>query len=220
MGHPLKDVLWHACKYVKNLPDVEIPTEVSICPGCAMDKLPNRSFPPNQQCAICAFELIRSDLKSFPTESYHHHKYIITFVDNFTSMAWTTPLHSQDGALVLTRHFLKIVSTQFNAKVQGWMSDAGGEYKSKAFNDLLKGEDIHIFQSAPHTQQNGCTECFMHIVMDKSEAMQHEACIPDSWWEFTITHAIHVYNCTPLQHHNWYIPYEMLHKQQPDIVHL
>ena len=83
--------------------------------------------------------------------------------------------------MVLTRHFLKMVSTQFNAKVQGWMSDAGEEYKSGAFDDLLKGEDIHIFQSAPHTpQQNGCTEHFMHTVMDKSEAMQHEACIPDN----------------------------------------
>ena len=61
------------------------------------------------------------------------------------------------------------------------MSDAGGEYKSRAFDDLLKGEGIHIFQSAPHTpQQNGCTEHFMHTVMDKSEAMWHEACIPDN----------------------------------------
>ena len=181
LDHPLKDVLRHACKHIKNLLDIEIPNKVSICPGCAMGKLSNRSFPPNQWHATCAFELIHSDLKSFPTESYHCHKYIITFVDDFTSVAWTTPLRSKDAALVLTRHFLKMVSTQFNAKVQGWMSDAGGEYKSRAFNDLLKGEDIGIFQSAPHTpQQNGHAEYFMHTVMDKLEVMQYEAYIPDS----------------------------------------
>ena len=111
LGDPSKDVLRHAHKPIKNLPDVEIPTEVPICPGCAMGKLPNRSFPPNQWCATCMFGLIHSDLKSFPTESYHHHKCIITFVDNFTSMAWTTPLHSKDTALVSTKHFLKMVST-------------------------------------------------------------------------------------------------------------
>ena len=167
------------------------------------------------------FELIHSNLKSFPTESYHCYKYIITFVDGFTLMAWTTPLHSKDATLVSTRHFLKMVSTQFNAKVQGWMSDAGGEYKSRAFNDLLKGEGICIFKSASHTpQQNGHTEHFMCIVMDKSEAMWHEACILDSWWEFTIAHTMHVYNHTPLQRHNWHISYEMLHKQQSDIAHL
>ena len=77
------------------------------------------------------------------------------------------------------------------------MSDAGGEYKSRAFNNLLKGEGICIFQSASHTpQQNGHAEHFMHTVMDKSEAMWHETYIPDSWWEFTIAHAIHVYNHT------------------------
>ena len=31
---------------------------------------------------------------------------------------------------------------------------------------------------------------------------------------------MHVYNCTPLQHHNWHTPYEMLHKQESDIAHL
>ena len=60
----------------------------------------------------------------------------------------------------------------------------------------------------------------MCTVMDKSEAIQHEAYIPDSWWEFTIAHAMHIYNHTPLQHHNWHTPYEMLHKHQPDIMHL
>ena len=213
LGHPLKDVFQHACKHIKNLPDIEISNQVSICPGCAIGKLPNKSFPPNQQHATHMFELIHSGLKSFPTELYHCHKYIITFVDNFTSMAWTIPLHFENAALVSTRHFLKMVSTQLNAKVQGWMSDAGGEYKSRAFDDLLKGEGIHIFQSAPHTpQQSSHTEQFMHTVMDKSEAMQHEACIPDSWWEFTIAHATHVYNHTPLQCHNWHTSYEMLYK--------
>ena len=220
LGHPLKNILWHTCKHIKNLPDIEISNEVSIYPCYAMDKLPNRSFLPNQWCTTHAFELIHSDLKSFPIESYHCHKYIISFVDGFTSMAWTMPLCTNNAALVLTRHFLKMVSTQFNAKVQDWMSNGGGEYKSRAFDDLLKEEGIHIFQSIPHTQQNSRAEQFMHTVMYKSEAMWHDAYIPDSWWRFTFTHATYVYNCTPLQCHNWHTPYEMLHKQQTDIAHL
>ena len=60
----------------------------------------------------------------------------------------------------------------------------------------------------------------MRTVMDKSEAMHHEACIPESWWEFLIAHATHVYNHAPLCHHNWQIPFEVLHGSQPDIAHL
>ena len=56
--------------------------------------------------------------------------------------------------------------------------------------------------------------------MDKSEAMCHEACIPESWWEFSIAHATHVYNRTPLRCHNWRTPFEVLHGSQPDIAHL
>ena len=159
LGHPSKDMIYHACQYTWNFPDVEISNMDSICPGCAMGKLSNRSFPPSEHCATHAFELIHLDIKSFPTESYHHHWYIITFVDDYTSMAWTTPLHTKDAALVATCHFLKMVSTQFKKQVEQWMSDAGREYKSKAFDLMLKEQGIHILQSAPHTpQQNGHAE--------------------------------------------------------------
>ena len=118
LGHPSKDVIHHARKHMWNFPDVEIPNTDSICPGCTMGKLPNRSFPPSEHCATCTFELIHSDIKSYPTESYHCYWYIITFVDDHTSMAWTTPLHTKDAALVATHHFLKMVSTQFKTQVE------------------------------------------------------------------------------------------------------
>ena len=113
LDHPSKDVIHHACKHIQN-------------------------FCPSKHCTTCAFELIHSDIKSFPTESYHRYRYIITFVDDYTSMAWTTPLCTKDAALVATHHFLKMVSTQFKTQVKQWMSDAGGEYKSKAFDFMLK----------------------------------------------------------------------------------
>ena len=56
--------------------------------------------------------------------------------------------------------------------------------------------------------------------MDKSEAMHHEACIPESWWEFSIAHATHVYNDTPLCCYNWPTPFEVLHGSHPNIAHL
>ena len=136
-------------------------------------------------------------------------------------MAWTTPLCTKDTALVAICHFLKMVSTQFKTQDKQWMSDAGGEHKSKAFDSMLKEQGICILQSAPHTpQQNSHAEQFMHTVMDKSEAMCHKTCIPESWWKFLIAHAIHVYNHTPLHHHNWQIPFEVLHGSQSDIAHL
>ena len=167
------------------------------------------------------FELIHMDIKSFLTNSYHKYKYLIIFLDDFTSMAWTILLHAKSAALTATRQFLQMVKTQFQASVQSWMSDFSEEYKSTAYNDLLKGEGIRIYTSAPHVpQQNGHAERFMHTLMDKAEAMCHLACLPDSWWEFATAHATHIYNRTPLSCLQWHTPYEALHSKQPRIDHL
>ena len=153
LGHPSKDMIRHACKHMQNFPNVEISNMDSICPGCAMGKLPNRSFPPSEHRATCALELIHLDIKSFPTESYHCYQYIITFVDDYTSMAWTIPLRTKDAALVATRHFLKMVSTQLKTQVEQWMSNAGGEYKSKAFDSMLKKQGIRCYASVTNSQE-------------------------------------------------------------------
>ena len=71
------------------------------------------------------------------------------------------------------------VRVQYNAQVKGWMSNAGGEYKSDAFDRALLEKGIIINQSAPRTpMQNGRAEHLMRTLMDKAEAMWHQACIP------------------------------------------
>ena len=115
-------------------------------------------------CTKHAFELIHTDIKSIPTDSYHKYKYLIIFLDDFTSMALTIPLRMKSAALTATHQFLQIVKMQFQVSVQGWMSDFGGEYKSAAYNNLLKGEGIRVYNSAPHIpQQNRCAERFTYI---------------------------------------------------------
>ena len=56
--------------------------------------------------------------------------------------------------------------------------------------------------------------------MDKAKSMQHQACIPDSWWEYVFTHTTHIYNHTLVAHLNWRTPHEMLKGELPNINHL
>ena len=101
------------------------------------------------------------------------------------------------------------------------MSDAGGEYKSEAFLNVLKDVGITVRQSAPHTpQQNGRAERFMHTVMDKAQATCLEACLPQSWWEFAVLHATHCYIRTPMSRLKWQTPFALLNNEIPDISHL
>ncbi|KIK91038.1 hypothetical protein PAXRUDRAFT_150441, partial [Paxillus rubicundulus Ve08.2h10] len=79
-------------EYIKDFLEVTIPPVDPVCPGffvsCQLGKQPNFPFTPCDVCAKEPFELVHSDLKSFEVKSYHCHKYIIVFYDNFTSMAW------------------------------------------------------------------------------------------------------------------------------------
>ena len=114
-----------------------------------------------------------------------------------------------------------MVKTQYSADIKEWMSDAGGEYKSDAFLKTLKDAGTKILQSVPHTpQQNGCAERFMRTIMDKAEAMCHEARILQSWWEFLVLHVLHIYNRTPLRCHKWRTPYTVLNDRLPDLSHI
>jgi transposase InsO family protein len=100
--------------------------------------------------------LIHLDLKSFPIESYHKFQYVIVFYDDFSSNAWTISLKKKSDAVKAATDWLMYVANSHSSHVKSWMSDAGGEYKSKQFDDLLRSMGIKVHTSAPHThQQNG-----------------------------------------------------------------
>ena len=79
LAHPSKEVLLKARKHLKDFPEIEFPKEEHLCPGCAQGKVTNRSFPPSTRRASQPFELIHSNLKSFPIDSYHKFRYVIVF---------------------------------------------------------------------------------------------------------------------------------------------
>ena len=150
-----------------------------MCDG----KVPQKPFPPLQSRAKNPFDKVHSDLKQFPTESYHRNKYFISFIDDYSSFGWVHCLRAKSSALQALQDFLVMVNNQFGKTPKEWMSDAGGEYKSDEFIRILRNSGIKVLQSALHTpQQNGRAEQFNRSIMEKAEAMRHDACLPDSYW--------------------------------------
>jgi len=220
-GHPSKDMQKQTQQHTAGLPDVKIPCKMPICPGCALGKMSQQPFTSLGKRATHPLDKIHSDLKSFPIESYHRWKYFISFIDDNTSFAWVQFLCNKASAVSALRNFLAMIKSQYGKTIKEWMSDAGGEYKSAAFLKALKEQGIKVLQSAPHTpQQNGHTEHFNHTIMDKAEAMQHEACLSDSWWEFAVEQAVHLYNHTSMARLNHETPFYRMEGGIPDMSHL
>ena len=57
-------------------------------------------------------------------------------------------------------------------------------------------------------------------MIEKAQALRFEACLPQSYWEFSVEFAVHVYNRTPVKHIAWSTPFEVLNSTKPDISHL
>ena len=89
------------------------------------------------------------------------------------------------------------------------------------FITLMKENGIEVQQSIPHAhQQNGRAERLIRTLRKKAETMRLEACLPQSWWEFALDHATHVYNKTPVRRLNWQTPHQTLKGDKPYVNHL
>ena len=116
--------------------------------------------------------------------------------------------------------FVSMVKSQYNATIKEFMSDTGGEFKSHKVDELIKNLGIESLTSVPYVhQQNGCAEWFNQTIMDKTQTLCLDACIPQSWWEFCVLHALHLYNCMPMQRLEYSTPFELLNGNKPDISH-
>ncbi|EKM74358.1 hypothetical protein AGABI1DRAFT_48147, partial [Agaricus bisporus var. burnettii JB137-S8] len=170
------------------------------CPGCALGKQHQKTFSENPQRATHFGELIHSDLLEFPIQLYHKHKWAITFLDDYSSAITIALLRSKSQAFKALKDFVALISTQHDAKVKRFRTDNGGKYVSQEMENFFKEKGIIHETTAPYAhQQNGRTERLNRTLLDKIRAMMTNAYIPESYWEFAIQTAVHVYNRMPMR---------------------
>jgi len=104
----------------QKFPWVQTPKFIPIFPGCAQGKMKSRSFPESQSCAMTLFELIHSDLKSLPVESYHQFKYFIVFIDDKSLHMWMANLRKKSDASKAIKNFKAMARIQHGATIKRW----------------------------------------------------------------------------------------------------
>jgi hypothetical protein len=71
---------------------------------------------------------------------------------------------------------------------------------------------------SPHIhQQNSHMEWLNRALHEKSQAMRLQACLPDSYWEFSMTYAVHLYNWSPMQQLKWKTPHKLFYGTKPEL---
>jgi hypothetical protein len=181
-AHPSMDVLQHALGNTQGFPNILIPRENPICPGCAEGKMTHSSFPASDQRSTKPFDKVHMDLRSMLTHSYHGYNFFLILFDDCTSHGWTVNLKHKSNANPAIRQFIAKIRTQYGKTIHEFKIDAGGEFKSTELTKFLKELGVNILTSIPHMhQQNGHAERFIRTIMDKSQAIYLESCAPQSW---------------------------------------
>jgi hypothetical protein len=143
------------------------------------------------------------------TKSIQGSSYIAIFVDDHSHHTVVYFLKTKNQFAAALQKFLSWAETQTSDKLRALHSNRGGEYMAANVQDIFSQRGIeHRLTMTGSPQQNGKAERFNRTIMDKAMAMLHTASLPNGFWEYAVSTAVHTYNRTPSRTLKWRTPVE------------
>ena len=210
MGHPSRNAVKHLHTATHDLRKISLPTSFPVCRGCAQGKMTERVFSPSYARGTRPLELVHSDLCDFPVSSYYNRRYVVTFIDDFSSFAAIYPVAIKSDTFRVFQEFRVWAESLLSCRLLRLRSDRGGEFRTNDFAAFVRREGIEQQFSSPDTpQQNGRAERFNRTMVEKAEVMRHAACLPPNLWQFALETSVHIYNRQPFRRAQWKTPIEL-----------
>ena len=142
-------------------------------------------------------------------------KYIINFVDEYSSILFVYFLRSKDEATTALKQFLADVAPV--GQPQEIHSDNGGEYVSKSFQTVLVENQIKYTSTAPYTPyQNGKSERSWRSLLEMARCLLSESGITKPYWTYAVRHAQYLRNRS-FQRRTKSTAYELFTRAKPDM---
>ena len=121
----------------------KIDKEKLACDACELGKHTRSTYGAIGLRCCEPFVLIHSDVWGpCPVTSMNGAKWFVTFIDCFTRMTWIYLMKQKSEVLKCFQDFHKMVTTQFNGKVQILRSDNGTEYINNEFKAYLSEQGM------------------------------------------------------------------------------
>jgi hypothetical protein len=180
----------------------EYETAIRGCHVCVESKLRRSPFPavPTEKRATRIGYLISSDLEGpFPEPSYSGALYNVKYIDDFSRYLSVYFLRRKSEQPQKFSAFVAKFERLFNCRISSLLTDGGGEYKSKEFQDYLSSQGIrHLVTAANSPQTNGLAERHNLTLMDKVRTMFSGASqtLSKRLWAECMFYAAHLYNVT------------------------
>lgn len=191
------------------------------CETCVISKQHNLPYNKvNDNRSSRPLQLVHTDLVTIDKKGKAGEKYILTFIDDFTSFKAAYPMCSKAECLVYFKEYLNYV----HAISEYWVSmircDNRKEYCNNDFNDFCRNNGIHIANVDPHSPQlNSCAERNNRTIMERSRAILLQSKLDVKFWPYAVETACYVLNRSIVKN-NIKTPVEMLTGKKPNVIKL
>lgn len=157
LGHPGQTVMRQAAQTY----NLDLSREVK-CDTCELAKSHVQPASRRTKDSIATVPLgrVHSDIMGpiAPT-TFGGSKYIVTFIDDFTSKVWVMPMTHKSQTFPIFKAFQAVVEREIGHKIKILRSDNGGEYISTEFNQHCTTNGIKRELTSPYSPlQNGKAE--------------------------------------------------------------
>ena len=115
-----------------------------LCHACQLGKHVRLPFYHLESVVESIFDIVHSDVWTYPVTSISGIKYYVMFLDHFSQFLWVYPLHYTSDAFSKFLHFRAYVNTQFNCEIKAFQCDHGREFDNSSVHDLFAINDMHI----------------------------------------------------------------------------
>jgi len=121
-----------------------------------LGKLHQHSFLKNPKHSSETLGLIHLDLLELPTLLYSKYKWVITFLDDYSSYCKVAFLHKKLDAVEAIKAVFQLWSNTISHSVKCLHTDNRREYMTSELQSFLREQGIVYKTSTPHVyQQNG-----------------------------------------------------------------
>ncbi|QHN81468.1 Retrovirus-related Pol polyprotein [Arachis hypogaea] len=143
-------------------------------------------------------------------------QFYISFIDVYARHTSIYLLTHKSQVFAVLKQYKSFMGRQTGFSIKSFQSDNEGEYRSTAFKDFLKQEDIAHRLSCPHTpQQNGLAERKHRHIIETGLALLATASLPLLFWDEAFS-TVYLINRMPSPNTSHLSSHELLFNQIPD----
>lgn len=206
--------------------NLSVPRQLPICAACQQGKSKASPHPRVFERTSKPFELVHSDLLPLDGISFGGTKYMLLFIDDYTRYGWAYFCYLKDAATIgpLTKSFINLILTQFNAVIKRWRTDGGtGEFLNRLIEQIHKDYGMIHQPSTPSVkQQNGVVERRIQTLKNMERSMRAGAGVLDDYrfQAEALASALLLTNILPSSTLDNCSPHLLLHGIQPPLAFL